>query len=544
MGVAVPAGAMANSGYADANPDRQSWFLAQGRKIEKNFKAQIERSIEEAFEENVFGFFANSLAEGFADHLVSGLGGMFSIGPLIEMSATFNLSLGAGESRILRQIEVMTRILLESIELSKDEIIASVDQHFQDETRARLNSIIRDLSIYNARSEANRSADYRLLGDLISHANYVLERIEVRPGNVHDGLHNYMSLVGVQVIMQREYTRWLYLNETDPNAGEDVIDEETASVLGAQLSPVNNFLVNSEVGSVSAWKDLFHEEFYGAKDDIEYVGGVSAERINSFTGQQYNPNLSDFSGRYTYPIGEDRRVEFMVVASHVSVQSSGPGDSFLKSINYDAYGPAGNYTGSFQDVRVTDGSLIPYPPTESVVRESIAADVVQAHKESDEAFAGFMLDGYMPVKRMMDTWWGLTNRPPRMLSEVDNELDQVLSAYSDIVVNIQPYQEYMMDGDYLVTLSNIGGATATQVGFDIDYSGYIALIEGRNGAEVYCDSSYYCTVGDIQPGEEVRLFVVLFYDGAHRPLSVDALTSSQELRTGNNGFSMVVPSTD
>src|SRR5690606_38393021 len=68
----------------------------------------------------------------------------------------------------------------------------------------------------------------------------------------------------------------------------------------------------------------------------------------------------------------------------------------------------------------TVGSEIGRGVFSNAQRNIFIHDVRGRHKNDEEAFNAYLVDGYLPIKRSLDEWWGLvsttTSRP---MSEVD-----------------------------------------------------------------------------------------------------------------------------
>src|SRR5690606_14837650 len=122
---------------------KESWFYAQATKLSEKFQKSIEDAIDNAFEDSMYKMLGEGIAEKFGKTFAKNLSGIISIGPFLSVTDV----LGLGQKKT--ESQVMLEILLQAIEQAKEDIINSVELQFQDETEARLNTIIRDLDIYN-----------------------------------------------------------------------------------------------------------------------------------------------------------------------------------------------------------------------------------------------------------------------------------------------------------------------------------------------------------------------------------------------------------
>lgn len=518
------------------NVEKDNWFIVQYEKLREKAKSNIEKSIEEIFEDNVFKYFTDSIAGAFSDKLLSGLGGLFSIGPLISLDAVFNIG-GSGGSDV-RQIALLVETMLKAIEEAKYEIIQSVEQQFRDETTARLNTIISELSVYNSRSESARSASYQLLNDLIGDAFYVMNRIQIKPGDsIYQDVKNYMNIAGIQILMQKEYTHWLYLREIDSEATIEEIEEETARVLSAQLWYPNNYIINSSLGSLSFWESEFRNEFHDSVASVTNPSSISEAQILSMLreGKDY---LVDYSGSYSYSMGGGT-VPFFLIATDEWFNGM-DGAMTDTTITYDVHDANGEYLFTFQEDRRSRHTPRVGPAWANVVR-GIAPGVINRHKESDNAFQRYVLSGYLPLKDMLDEWWKATDSAVRPKSEVDIFVESTFPNFSDLVVYTSiGSSDPSLDDKFLFSIRNDGGAVAEDVAFSFRSLTPFEILR-TDAVFLDCSSgenSHTCSVPDISPGDRME-FSVSFYpeagfEGPVDDIEIIVSTTSSEILIGNN----------
>src|SRR5690606_28426011 len=146
--------------------------------------------------------------------------------------------------------------------------------------------------------------------------NYVLARIEQKTDKYADNLHRYTTLAALQIQMQKEYTRWLVLT-SNPLTTEEEIESETMAVLSTQIAQIDNFISNSQIGTISFWRNTFNNEFSNRstisflrripENEIPFIEGVSNKVIwhggRIPRTEVVNLIEPEYSGYYSYKMG-------------------------------------------------------------------------------------------------------------------------------------------------------------------------------------------------------------------------------------------------
>ncbi|WP_421706043.1 hypothetical protein [Alloalcanivorax xenomutans] len=525
--------------YAEHNTERSSWFYSQAKKVEKKFKDWVEDSINEAFEKGALTLLGESLANTFGKKILSSLSGLISVGPFISFDGMISLTGSSGEARLARKIEIMTRLILDAIDASKEEIINSVEQQFQDETMARLNTIIRDYGIYNSRSEEGRKSDYRLLQNLISDANYVLERMEIKTDKSLENLHSYMNIASIQMLMQREYTHWLYINEINPNATEEEIQEETQKILKTQLDYVVTYITESAVGDIEYWRNDFRSQFptydtvTGYADSREYDAPMDEPNWRFFISRDslYNTGWQGYAHYYSYPMGDGR------IRIGTILHSIFEGDIQLPN-HPDSY--ACNYYDAAGKLIATENKSVTWiatkdPKTLCIPRAEDIKTAIDRHREDEDSFEHYIIDGYLPVQQMIDTWWDMTgNQRSRRLSSVDNYVYSAAQKYSDLSVNIQDVE----NGKGKIRINNFGQADTGRVILRFSANGkfFITGLELDDGTLIQlpytCTSQSQCILPILNA--ESQFHVLFSYGSSTTTFNASVKSSTKELGMENN----------
>lgn len=411
------------SDYSEKNSEKDSWFYTQLSEAEEKLKSAIEDAVDNAFEDSMYELLGQGIAEKFGEQFSESLSGIISIGPFLSVTDLLG-SGGATES------QVMMKALLQAIEEAKEDIILSVEQQYQDETEARLNAIIRNLDIYNARSTEYRKTSYSTLNDLINDANYVLERIEQKDDKYADNLHRYITLSGLQIQMQKEYTRWLVL-DTNPSADEQHIDSETEAVLTPQVAYANSFLSISSAGTINFWKQAFKDEFSAQiefdgripSNGFPFIDGVTnRKKSGKRPGQTYDATDKSNSGFYTYRMGEGK-VRFKAIMEECV-------GTRTVSLVFHIFDASNKYTGKASKfysngigkcTQVNNNPLTSLPDT--VANSAAVRDAIKNHQNDTEAFLQYADEGLSPIVDILDQWWELTSNGQRPKSEIEEYID-------------------------------------------------------------------------------------------------------------------------
>ena len=414
-----------SSSYSDKNTEKPHWFYDPISYAGQKFQEWLTDAVDNAFEESMYQILGEAIGQKFGESLAEHFSGFVSIGPFLSVTDLLGLGRKNTES------QVMLKILLEAIENAKQDIINSVELQFQDETEARLNAIIRDLDIYNARSTESRMTAYTTLTDLISHANYVLARIEQKTDKYADNLHRYTTLAALQIQMQKEYTRWLVLT-SNPSTTEEEIESETMTVLSTQIAQVDNFISNSQIGTISFWRNTFNNEFSNRstvsflrripENEIPFIEGVSNKviRHGGRVPRTEIVNLiePEYSGYYSYKMGSGT-VEFMLL--------------FTGCQNYRTYGEmsfhivdaAGNVSGQAIHRRAcTEHNKKSYVNLPRDLINSLAIQrAIDNHMNDNDAFMKYLREGYQPIREVVSQWRLMAGMTEKPVSEIDTYMD-------------------------------------------------------------------------------------------------------------------------
>ncbi|MDX1587560.1 MAG: hypothetical protein R3296_01385 [Oleiphilaceae bacterium] len=415
ISIAIPAYTNEIS-YAEKTPPNENWFYQQGNKLVSKLKNQIEKSINESFEENIFKLIGEQLGDSFAKKFTKDLAGVVSVGPFVSLDSLLVLSglTNSGDERVLMQIRVMTEILLEAIDTSKEEIIAAVDKQFQDETEARLNTIIRELDRYNSRSEAGRRAHHWKLNSLINDASYVMERFEIKSEKHIDNIHLYINIASLQLIMEKEFTEWRYLEKINPHAGEEEIKAEVNSVLATQIYHANKFITSRTIGSLEHWRNNFHSQF----PDIDNINAAFEriptlsewKKINGHSKEGLLEEERKSSAVFSYSMGGEK-VEFMQIVKELPFGMC------------QVYDTSNKLVGQYASQSMPVGPYWVYYGCDKSGNKKLFRRAVENHRDSDEAFFQYLEDGYLPAIQMVDAWWDLAEvNYSRPISEVESHI--------------------------------------------------------------------------------------------------------------------------
>lgn len=519
----------AKSDFSEHNTEKTNWVYSQLERVSESLENYIQSTLDTYFGGDAFSALGDAIGEKFGQKFAESLSGIISIGPLLSFSDLVNIGLGINSPS---ESEIMLKILLEAISEAKEEIIQSIDEAFEDETRARLNTIIRDLALYNTSLEEHKEATYYILWDLITDANYVMERIEARPHNHFENLHHYMTVAALQIEMHKEYRHRLSRDIT-PWLTDDEIDDVIRNALSPQIDYVNNFLSYvSRTSNLSLWQQYFRDEFNFS--EAKFVKPLDpSDPIFDHPDRTY----IEGSGIYSYRMGE-HDIEFKVVLTTCrTIQKH-------RRINADLFDANGQYAGNIS--RRLSCSTYPNNNVLTAVNGSNGLfNVVNRHATDQAAFDRYLVSGYESIYHMINTWWEMTNNPPRQRSEVDDTIENVLSGiYSDVSVSMLYGGETHENGTtiyhYTVEVENIGFDIANDVSLNISYSGgpiHDLAIDPTSGTGQTCESHTACQFDAIPAGEArsavLSIDLMTQPEGDHEFL-LDVTTSSPEVILDNN----------
>lgn len=521
--------------YAKNNGEKENWFFSKLGKLFDKAGDKLLNAFEEAvndfFEGNVWEKFAEGLVSKFGDTIFDNFSNFFSFGPFFSFDSLFS-SQNEGPS----EIQIMTQILLDAIDDSKEEILNAIEEHYQTETEVLLNTIIRELAVHNARSYGQRAARFSELRPWITFANTVKERIEIKQESVFDNLHLYMKVAALQIQMELEYTRFSYL-DTNPEATEEEILAETERVMTAQLGQDLAFITGNQIGSLAAWEQSFDNSLRHAQETLVFHEHESPEVCRPHIGSDpyFAPDEGFYStpdmcqywhinvperGYYSYRMN-DTEVNFFVGFD------SGPDRYNMCSRYAYIFDVSGKYLGREAMVIDCHGN----DAIGALQNSDLVAEAIDNHRSDREAFKAYLRDGYLPVKKMIDKWWELTGLQSRTKSEVDAFVENNLENKADLLVSLKPHGDSKAKkfGDdlkisYWIEVSNLGKVDAYNVraetfgpkivrnhGTDVKKSrlfNFFGDLEDGIGSECYIENTrFMCDFGTIEAGTRKRALV-------------------------------------
>lgn len=391
---------------SDENTQKDSWVYSLKEKAEKKLLDSIEDAVNDYFEGDVWSVIGEKIGEELGNKFFENLSGFVSVGPFLSMDSFIG---GSSES------EVMTKVLLNAIEQSKDEIINAVEKSYQNETEANLDALILDYAIFSSRSEEFQQNDFRALKDFSQAASNVKKRLQQTGNKLFDNLHLYMTVAGLHIEIQKQYSRRMAI-DLYGNPSPSIVETDYKNVLKTLLQDSMGVVVDSEIGSYDRWEKSFYSSF---GESAVYAGSLkSTDSVPS----GYHRSLS---GRFYY-LMNGHRVYFKVLSyGECDVFRMGTGGSArnLYAGSYAVFDASGKFIKKYWisslSIDVCNGVQ------KNLVRSSLStktngfAPVIQAHKDSKDAFLKYLKEGYLPVKRMFDAWWDRSGMPARRYSEVD-----------------------------------------------------------------------------------------------------------------------------
>jgi hypothetical protein len=514
------------SSLKDFNTEKDAWYLSLGGKVEREIVGAIEDSINDLYSDGFYDIINGLIEDALGKKFSESLSGMISIGPFLKIDNLIG-SVGKSESQI------MTEMILRAIDEAKEEIILAVEQGYRDETRAKLNSIISNYHIYNAMSEAERFVEYWRLAGFIADATYVRERIALKPVNYLEDIHPYLTISSLQIMMQKEYSRWLNIH-IDEDVSEQTIEENTAAVLRVLVGQINGFFIQTSIGTMAYWENAFASEF--SNDYGSYVGVLTDVEVDN------SKYITAGSQRYAYTMGGESK-EFSVflvkdecgfifdeaghynVIQHYDVYDVAGG--FVKTIYREAHRYQGSKSGPmsewicegnvyYSNNMPSGGRAIFAIPAD---RSYFVPDVRNKHKDDVEAFNTYLVDGYLPIKRSLDEWWSYGEVTTRPMSEVDIYIQNNIEVRPDISVTVVDGSDYSL-GPFQVIfrVSNVGGSLASNVVASVpSMSQYDVTLQifdsetGLNVDEIICTGgpifNSVCDLGSIAEGEGLDVLV-------------------------------------
>lgn len=516
-------------GYENDTGVKKEWFLSkQLSRLDEQLADKVQGFVNSLTPEKIYSLIGKEIGEAFGKAFSDTFSGMISIGPFVSIDSIIG-SFGKSES------QVMTSVILKAIQEAKEEIIAAIEEQHRLDTRIRLDALIQNLDIYNSRSLSQKPG---MLTDLIlmsQEATVVRNRIALSPTFSLEDIHSYMLVASLQLSILRDIATWNAI-ASDPDIDDEEIDEEIRSTFSSVLHFVNLHISSSHVSTISYWREEFENEF----SNVRFLRLASQSDLPSAM-------IADYawagSAVYAYTMA-GRDVEFLVLRVKDSCDIIQDGDGGREVlIRYHVYNPKNVYLGDGhayygasnvsnemleeQGCAVFDGRIVTqielgrfsFHKSQSVRDMRV---VYREHLLSDEAFEMYLAEGYLPVKKMLDSWWEMNRDDNRPESEVDVYVTANIEVHPDL--NLSFYEDEGDEDNYFLSFSNLGGGTASDAKIIVheppnvmptklyvfndqteDYEQHTACI--HTPGMLFFPGRLECDFGHIQAGESISVMV-------------------------------------
>ncbi len=331
---------------------------------------EIKKEVNEYFRDEVFKPLFQSLAEemfGSSAPTNEAIKSLVDAMPYIS----FFIRIATSGSNKPSESQVMLKILLTAIDSAKKDIINAVDQSYQDDTEAKLQTIIQQLNIYNLYSLETQKASYVTMLDLSFAASEIKKRLQQKPEKTIENAHLYLLVSSLHMEIERQ--KIAILNYVSfPSFSEDFIaqrsKEEFLRVANYMVDDGLTYINNAYVGSLEGWKDQFRSSI---TNDVAWVRDeTSAKKIFSFAMNSKPIEISVIKGlprRYLCP--------------------------------YTIYDPLGNnYLTTEASCGLSNAQLA------SHLKDNISG-ILELFRKDTVSFDKYMSDGYVPIQKAFDGWW-------------------------------------------------------------------------------------------------------------------------------------------
>ncbi|PUA28837.1 MAG: hypothetical protein B0W54_10500 [Cellvibrio sp. 79] len=292
---------------------------------------------------------------------------LFDALPVISFFIKIATAGGNGPS----ESQVMLKVILTAIDNAKNDIINAVDQAYQSDTEAKLQTIIHQLNIYNLYSLETQKTSYVTMLDLSYAASEIKKRLQQKPEKTIENAHLYLLVSSLHMEIERQ--KIAILNYVSfPGYSEDFIKqrstEEFLRVANYMVDDGLTYINNAYVGSLEAWKTEYKNSI---TSNVTWVRDeTSSTKIFSFAMNS-------------------KPVEFLVKK----------GLPLRYTCPYTIFDPLGN------KYFTTEGSCgLSNSQLAELVKNNIGG-ILELFKKDVVSFDKYMSDGYEPIKKAFDGWW-------------------------------------------------------------------------------------------------------------------------------------------
>ena len=533
----------ASDDYHDLNGSKKEWFLSKHvGKLNDTLANRVEDYINQITPEKIYQIIGEELAKRFGSIFSDTFSGMISIGPFVSIDNLIG-SFGKSESQI------MTAAILRAIQEAKEEIIAAVEEQYRIDTRVRLESLIQNLEIYNARSLSEKPGMILDLVLLNQESTIIRNRMSNSTNFSIGDIHSYALVVSLQLSILRDIATWNAI-ATNPEVDQEFIDNEVRQTFASVMEYANMHVVGSHISTIDYWMSQYRNEF-------EMLGFVRLAEMADVPISMRNQYTPFGSAVFSYRMAQ-REIEFLVLRVKDSCEVFSD-DGIETRVVYHVLDAKYSYVGEAwshfwisydsemfeqQGCAFFDDQIVAAIGREGfrpLLRRPMRSynQVFDTHKNDQEAFKQYVADGYLPIKQMFDVWWEYSKASQRPLSEIDIFTESSIEIMPDLNVVLLNADELNQVYDYRV--SNIGGSTAEHVYLyhgmavlDLSVSVYD---ETQGHFFTLEDCLYYsneCYLGHMAPGDDFGVRIHGEWVGPRREFLFGAYSPNREISNNNN----------